>query len=421
MKLDSRELTLPTARAGHTSTLLSDGRVLVVGGVDHTGTAQSSTLIFEPRSGAWIVGPSLAAPCRGHTATLLKDGRVLVVGVGDKGQGAAIYTPRTDTWESQQGPNISRLGHAAVRMPNGSVMVLGGRPLKMPSFLLMGAELPDLSEEVEVFNPAVGTWALNHALKAARCDHMAISLTAGRVFVYGGQGPGRRSGNRVPLRNGELLKPGNVWRTVPRAPGKGGPGVLLSDGRHFVNHGGGLLDLDGQCWREVEPSYREPGAMVALEDGSAVNFGPDGVDRFDLASRAWEPVEGTVSRRDAGATATSLRDGRILLVGGWRDGEALNSAELVGFEESVDDGKEQYTFDDTGATRLLKLLIESERLELEEGFTFEPLVGPIGAVLDFEGGSRTRAKLFMDVLLDSPVVADVFLNDDEARKLMKMW
>ncbi len=420
MKLDCRDHSLPSARADHTSTLLADGRVLVVGGVDTEGAALATSMIFDPRAGTWRKGPALAAPCRGHTATLLKDGRVLVVGIGDKGQGAAFYSPRTDMWEGQQGPNISRLGHAAIRMPNGSVMVLGGRPTKMPSFLLMGAELPALTEEVEVFNPVVGTWALNHALKTARRDHMVVALTAGRLFVYGGQGVGRRAGNFVSLRNGELLKPGNVWRNVPRSPGKGGAGVLLQDGKHFVNHGGGLLDLQGQSWREVEPSYREEGPMVALDDGKAVNFGPDGVDAFDLASRAWEPVEGVYERRDAGSTATLLNDGRVLIVGGWRDGAALATGSLVSFEES-EEKEEEYVFDDTGATRLLKLLIESERLELEEGFTLEPLVGPIGAVLDFEGGSRMRAKLFMDVLLDSPVVADVFLDDDEARKLMKMW
>ena len=69
-------------REGHTATLLTDGRVLVVGG----GAVNSaSSEIYDPAAGSWTStgGMTVARP-RMHSATLLPDGRVLVVG-GDAG------------------------------------------------------------------------------------------------------------------------------------------------------------------------------------------------------------------------------------------------------------------------------------------------------------------------------------------------
>ncbi len=74
---------LNVARTGHTATLLSNGKVLVVGGIANYGDPWNvidSAELYDPGTGAWSVTGRLHAARVGHTATLLPDGRVLVVG-----------------------------------------------------------------------------------------------------------------------------------------------------------------------------------------------------------------------------------------------------------------------------------------------------------------------------------------------------
>src|SRR6266508_2005230 len=72
--------SLATSRREHSATLLSDGKVLVVGG--YTGaTVLATSELYDPVSGMWTAGVGLLATARReHTATLLADGRVLVTG-----------------------------------------------------------------------------------------------------------------------------------------------------------------------------------------------------------------------------------------------------------------------------------------------------------------------------------------------------
>src|SRR5690349_8632454 len=64
------------ARAGHTATLLPDGRVLVVGG----NYAITTSEIYDPLLNTWKTAGNLGTTRIGHTATLLSNGQVLVVG-----------------------------------------------------------------------------------------------------------------------------------------------------------------------------------------------------------------------------------------------------------------------------------------------------------------------------------------------------
>src|SRR5262249_15517294 len=77
------------ARVGHTPTLLTDGKVLVVGGWGNASTGQGlldSAELYDPATGTWSFAGSLSRSRVGYTATLLNDGRVLVAG-GDTSPG----------------------------------------------------------------------------------------------------------------------------------------------------------------------------------------------------------------------------------------------------------------------------------------------------------------------------------------------
>jgi hypothetical protein len=75
-------------RAWHSATLLSDGTVLLLGGLNGNALVETPE-VFDPATGVFISAPVVGAVARsGQTATLLIDGRVLVAGGTDGGPAA---------------------------------------------------------------------------------------------------------------------------------------------------------------------------------------------------------------------------------------------------------------------------------------------------------------------------------------------
>jgi len=93
---------MSSSRAKHTSTVLPDGRVLVIGGTN--GSQLSKTIeIFTPTaptflSGVWAdYAKVLRVERAGHTSVLLSSGKVLITGADNQVSG--ITTPITELWE----------------------------------------------------------------------------------------------------------------------------------------------------------------------------------------------------------------------------------------------------------------------------------------------------------------------------------
>ena len=63
----------------------------------------------------------------GHTLTLLSDGRVLAIG-GEKSAGASaeVYDPSAKAWANAPAPDHGRHGHATLRLKDGSILLIGG-------------------------------------------------------------------------------------------------------------------------------------------------------------------------------------------------------------------------------------------------------------------------------------------------------
>ena len=89
---------MPTARALHTATVLTDGRVAVCGGAQGTLTVPlpiSAVDVFDPSSNTWAPAPLLSTARASHVAHLMADGTLVLFGGQDQtATTASIETPR---------------------------------------------------------------------------------------------------------------------------------------------------------------------------------------------------------------------------------------------------------------------------------------------------------------------------------------
>ena len=167
-------------RTDHTATLLADGRVLIIGGVDQNGL-MNSTEFYNPYSiptPSFSAGASLMRARSGHTATILSDGKILIVG-GEVTGSAEIYDPSTQTFSLVSGHlNTPRQYHSAALLNSGKVLIAGG--VVGTNMTLTSAEIYD--PQTQTFTPASGPMQTPRGLALLRV------LPDGKVQVIGGDG-----------------------------------------------------------------------------------------------------------------------------------------------------------------------------------------------------------------------------------------
>ena len=104
----------------------------------------------------------------GHTAVRLRDGSVLVV--GDKT--AEMWSPKTKRWSKLPDTQSTRWRPVVVEHPDGRIVVLGGE---------RGVD----RARVEVFDPAVKTWTSLGSIPAGIRSSSAALLRDGRLLIAG--------------------------------------------------------------------------------------------------------------------------------------------------------------------------------------------------------------------------------------------
>lgn len=180
---------LVTGRTGHTATLLRDGRVLVAGGTDGDVSRHglASSELFDPKTNRWAPAASMSTSRVEHTATLLPNGQVLVAGGRASVESpealasAEIYDPVINRWLPGPPMHAARARHTATLLTNGKVLVVGGIAVAFNPYRLA---FPVVAE---LYDPRTNGWTmLPNGQSTAREQHTATLLPSGKVMVIGG-------------------------------------------------------------------------------------------------------------------------------------------------------------------------------------------------------------------------------------------
>lgn len=182
-------------RAAHTSTLLTNGDLLIAGGVNNTGATLTSADIFTASRGNAVVATAgvMNVARASHTATLMSNGCVLLAGGNAAVNDAAAPVPnitaeifdpttRTFTPTGSMTAGTARYNHTATLLNDGRVLVCGGQ----------GDAAGTALTSCNLYTPTsctVGTFALADSFQQARYNHTAVLLKDGRVWFAGGKNP----------------------------------------------------------------------------------------------------------------------------------------------------------------------------------------------------------------------------------------
>ena len=175
-------------RAGHTLTLLPDGRVLIVGGLSGGASTPITAEIFDPATETFTETASAPSYHRQlHTATLIDDKTGLVLLVDGGSPLVEMYDATSGTFFPAGGASsVTRTGATASLLPDGRVLIAGGlesrggggNDILLDSFDLW---IPAGGDHGSVIRPSV-------VFPQPRYGHTATTLRDGRIVYCGGFG-----------------------------------------------------------------------------------------------------------------------------------------------------------------------------------------------------------------------------------------
>lgn len=282
--MQGHELQTPAAIFCGSTTPISDGRILSVGGTDKIPTGLPDVYLFDPSTEQWVRQPDSPLGRYYPTSTRLADGRVIVaagtqIDGKTKNPTVELYTPPSagqavGTLEVVGPPHVTNFYPLQWLMPDGNLLQVDGRKnYSMNTNTWQWSTLPQLQ---------VGNGA----------------GSAGMIL------PGPPSGSSKVLVVGGL---------------KSGAALTSTQRFDYANKAGG--------WKygTPMPTSRAHMNLVQVPDGTAYgiggnssglyNVGQPQTMHYDPANDTWTNMAVQSPRRGYHSTAVLLPDGRIMSAG----------------------------------------------------------------------------------------------------------
>jgi hypothetical protein len=321
-------------RSGQSATLLPDGRVLIAGGMRRNQDFYKSAELYDPATGKFRFTGEMSVGRVGQASVLLRTGKVLIAGgwVGMGGTDSAeLYDPATGKFTAIAKMTVRRGRPSATLLDDGDVLIAGGEErdnqavasaeifhvktltflatgamhharvshtatlLKDGNVLIAGGYSDGVTSSAEIYDPHKATFTETGALASARCKHTAGLLPDGRVLIAGGSDSRGWNGN---LNSAEIYDPKTAKFT---------PGPAMNDAR----------------FKLPEEAAQLPSGKLLIAGGSKR------VEVFDPASAKFLAAAGEMNDSWHYASETKLRDGSVLLAGGYPNNDQATAQTWV--------------------------------------------------------------------------------------------
>jgi hypothetical protein len=328
---------LQEPRSRHTATLLDDGTVLLVGGEDRDFLSTRAVEIVDPVTRTSTAGPPLLVDRYDHAAVRLPDGSVVVAGgFSTTGGGHLSSMERFDgnVWTTVGDLDAPRVGLSGFLLPDGRALFFGGdNSTEIPRT----AVVVDSAGVVAVLPIDVGE---------ARRLFAATQLSDGSVLVAGGFAPPEvATTTRIAADGSSALS----VRSLPGAR-RQAMAASLADGpagpRAVVIGGLGLADV--QVYDADEDRWTSSGSLSLPRASAEVAVFGCGVivcgglvgpgnaltstatcEVIDRQTAAVSAMAATLPAPTFSFTLTTLDDDHALVAGGAGDDAPLGTAMVL--------------------------------------------------------------------------------------------
>lgn len=341
--------SLSVPRERHAATVLPNGTVLISGGIDFATVPHFTAEIFNPATGTFRTTDNMESR-RGlfQSSTLLSDGTVLIVGGNESGSSSAeIFYPidppfRFETISLVSSSNVERYYHAATKLANGKVLITGG-----------GSTIPGTPTiaTAEIYDPATEVITFTGNMTTNRAYHTSTLLPNGKVLIAGGFDEGLPGGPDTQ-KSAELYDPltGTFTATGSMTTKRGSAtATLLPNGKVLITGGvdifppgggGAVSNNDGEIYDPATGLFtpvsnlmrrRTVHTATLLSNGKVLLTGGTGsqntADLYDPFTNSFSATGNLTTDRSHHA-ATLLPNGKVLLTSGFGAVNRTNTAEI---------------------------------------------------------------------------------------------
>jgi hypothetical protein len=277
---------------------------------------------LNARPAGFVTTGSMSVQREVFHAVTLNNGQVLAVDGDTSFSGPApaeLYNPAMGTFALTGIPIAQRLNYTATLLPNGTVLIAGGT---------FGAALAT----AELYDPVTGTFSSTGSMNVARYDHTATLLVNGTVLITGG-----RTTGTTALASAEIYDPGSgtftpagnlgFARAEHTATPIAGGNVLISGGQlnggsfpataEIYNAFSGLFSMVGNLNvpRFDHTATLLPNGTVLIAGGAGIGSDLASAELYDPATGMFT-ITGSLNTPRLLHTATLLNTGMVLLAGG---------------------------------------------------------------------------------------------------------